>query len=92
MQETERKQDRPFDWFGFLALAIAIGALQLVLDRGEQLSWFESPEIIIESIVAVVAFYYFLSHSLTTATPFVRFELFRDRNFAAACRRAAPAH
>jgi DHA2 family multidrug resistance protein len=33
----------------------------------------------------VVAFYYFLSHSLTTATPFVRFELFRDRNFTAGC-------
>jgi DHA2 family multidrug resistance protein len=85
MQETELKRDRPFDWFGFLALAIAIGSLQLMLDRGEQLSWFESPEIIAEAIVAAVGFYYFLSHSLTTVTPFVRFELFRDRNFAAGC-------
>jgi DHA2 family multidrug resistance protein len=85
MQETERQRDRRFDWFGFLALAIGIGALQLVLDRGEQLGWFDSTEIIAEAIVSATGFYYFLAHSLTTATPFVRFELFRDRNFAAGC-------
>jgi len=85
MQETERRNDRPFDWFGFLALAIAIGSLQLMLDRGEELGWFGSSEIVAEAIVAAAAFYLFLAHSLTTATPFVRFELFRDRNFAAGC-------
>jgi DHA2 family multidrug resistance protein len=85
MQETERRNDRPFDWFGFLALAIAIGSLQLMLDRGEELGWFGSSEIVAEALVAAAAFYFFLAHSLTTATPFVRFELFRDRNFAAGC-------
>ena len=43
MPETARATERRFDWFGFLALAVAIGALQLMLDRGEQLGWFNLP-------------------------------------------------
>jgi DHA2 family multidrug resistance protein len=85
MQESEEKRDRRFDWFGFAALAIGIGSLQLMLDRGEQLGWFGSSEIIGELIVSIAGFYFFLAHSLTTATPFIRFELFRDRNFSAGC-------
>ena len=85
MQETEKTQERRFDWFGFLALAVGIGSLQLMLDRGEELGWFGSSEIVAEALVAATGFYYFLAHSLTTATPFVRFELFRDRNFVAGC-------
>ena len=45
-----------------------IGSLQLALDRGEQLGWLESNEIIAEFIVAGVGFYYFFAHSFTTAT------------------------
>jgi DHA2 family multidrug resistance protein len=85
MQETEKKHERRFDWFGFAALAIGIGSLQLMLDRGEELGWFGSSEIVIEAIVAATGFYYFIAHSLTTTAPFVRLELFRDRNFVAAC-------
>ena len=85
MPETDRKQERRFDWFGFMALAIGIGSLQLMLDRGEELGWFDSAEIVAEGVVAAAGFYYFVAHSLTTQTPFVRFELFRDRNFAAGC-------
>jgi MFS transporter, DHA2 family, multidrug resistance protein len=85
MQETETQNGRSFDWFGFLALAVGIGSLQLMLDRGEQLGWFESSEIIAEAIVSAAGFYFFLAHSFTTTTPFVRLELFRDRNFVAGC-------
>src|SRR5262245_49607903 len=85
MPETERSRERRFDWFGFVSLAVGIGALQLMLDRGEQLGWFESTEIIAEAVIATAGFYFFLAHTLTTATPFIRFELFRDRNFAAGC-------
>ncbi len=49
-----------FDWFGFLALAVGIGSLQLMLDRGEQLGWFESPEIWIEAIVSAIGLLLFL--------------------------------
>jgi DHA2 family multidrug resistance protein len=85
MQESGTRADRQFDFFGFLALAVGIGALQLMLDRGEQVGWFESSEVVVETLVAVTGFYFFLAHSLTTAAPFVRFDLFKDRNFAAGC-------
>jgi MFS transporter, DHA2 family, multidrug resistance protein len=85
MHESERRREMRFDWFGFIALAVGIGALQLMVDRGQQLGWFDSTEIVIELVVAIVGFYYFFAHSLTTPEPFVRFELFRDRNFVGGC-------
>jgi MFS transporter, DHA2 family, multidrug resistance protein len=85
MPETPRGPERRFDWFGFAALAIGIGSLQMMLDRGEELGWFGSAEIIGEAIVAATGFYYFLAHSLTAKSPFVRMELFRDRNFVFGC-------
>jgi MFS transporter, DHA2 family, multidrug resistance protein len=85
MDETKKDANLRFDWFGFTALAIGIGSLQIALDRGEQLGWFESSEIIAEFILSAVGFYYFLAHSLTTAKPFIQFALFRDRNFIGGC-------
>jgi MFS transporter, DHA2 family, multidrug resistance protein len=71
------------DWFGFGTLSLAIGALQVVLDRGEELDWFGSSEIVIEAIIAASALYLFLAHTFTAHEPFVRPSLFRDRNFTA---------
>jgi MFS transporter, DHA2 family, multidrug resistance protein len=85
MDETKRHAHLRFDWFGFLALAAGIGGMQLMLDRGEQLGWFGSPEIVAELIISIAGFYYFFAHSLTTSEPFVRFEIFRDRNFLIGC-------
>jgi DHA2 family multidrug resistance protein len=85
MTETPRHEHLRFDWFGFIALAVGIGSLQLMLDRGEQVGWFGASEIWIETIVSVAGFYYFFAHSLTTAEPFVRFEMFKDRNFVSGC-------
>jgi DHA2 family multidrug resistance protein len=85
MDETRKNRELRFDWFGFLALAVGIGALQLALDRGEQLGWLESGEIIAEFIVSAVGFYYFFVHSFTTARPFIQFAIFKDRNFVSGC-------
>ncbi|WP_439923268.1 MDR family MFS transporter [Nitrobacter sp. JJSN] len=84
MDETKLNTGLQFDWFGFSALAVGIGALQLALDRGEQLDWLESWEITIEFVVSAVGFYYFLAHSFTTKRPFVQFAIFKDRNFTTA--------
>jgi len=81
MDEPPTEKGRRFDWFGFVALAAGIGALQIMLDRGEQVGWFSSTEIVAELVVSIVGFYFFFAHSLTTDNPFVRFEVFRDRNF-----------
>jgi DHA2 family multidrug resistance protein len=85
MDETRKNRELRFDWFGFAALAVGIGALQIALDRGEQLGWMQSGEIIAEFIISIVGFYYFFAHSFTTASPFIQFAIFKDRNFVGGC-------
>jgi len=83
LPETTQNAGAKLDWFGFGTLSLAIGALQVLLDRGEQLDWFGSGEILIEAIVAASALYLFLVHTFTADEPFVKPALFRDRNFVA---------
>jgi MFS transporter, DHA2 family, multidrug resistance protein len=85
MDETKTDRALRFDWFGFAALAVGIGSMQIALDRGEQLGWMESNEIIAEIIVSIAGFYYFFAHSLTTTKPFIQFAIFKDRNFVSGC-------
>jgi MFS transporter, DHA2 family, multidrug resistance protein len=85
MDETRKDRELRFDWFGFAALAVGIGALQIALDRGEQLGWMESNEIIAEFIISIVGFYYFFAHSFTTSKPFIQFAIFKDKNFIGGC-------
>jgi DHA2 family multidrug resistance protein len=85
MDETRKNRELRFDWFGFLALAVGIGALQIALDRGEQLGWMESNEVIAEFILSIAGFYYFFAHSFTTSKPFIQFSIFKDKNFVGGC-------
>jgi DHA2 family multidrug resistance protein len=71
-----------FDWTGFIALATALAAVQLVLARGVRLDWFDSTEIIVECLIAALAFYIFLVHSLSVRAPFLNLKLLTDRNYA----------
>jgi DHA2 family multidrug resistance protein len=72
-----------FDVFGFATLALAIGALQAMLDRGEQLDWFGSLEIRIYALVAAVSFLFFVVHTATSGPhTFFRYPLLKDPNFA----------
>jgi MFS transporter, DHA2 family, multidrug resistance protein len=83
LPESPRNPLQKFDWFGFSTLSLAIGAFQILLDRGEIKDWFGSSEIVIEALVAGSAFYLFLVHTFTAERPFVRPALFRDRNLSA---------
>ena len=83
--DQEKGTAKKFDFTGFVALALSIGAIQLMLDRGQRLDWFESPEIIIEACLAVVSFYIFIVHSLTSQDPFLNLKLFLDRKFTLGC-------
>lgn len=70
------------DIFGFVALSLAIGLLQMFLDRGEQLDWLSSTEIRIEAIGALIAFLFFAVHTWTVrSNSFFNRDLLRDRNF-----------
>ena len=79
---TESKTERMrFDWFGFGTLSLAVGALQMMLDRGQLVDWFGSTEIVIEAGLAALALYLFLVHMATAEKPFIDPQLFRDKNF-----------
>ena len=79
--DTERDKKLPFDWLGFAFLSIAIGALQMMLDRGELKDWFSSREIIFYAVLSGLCAYLFVVHSVTTDRPFIDLRLFEDRNF-----------
>jgi DHA2 family multidrug resistance protein len=81
VSETHRRVSLRFDAMGFIFLGVAIGALQMMLDRGELLDWFGSTEIIAEAIAAGLAFYLFVVHMFTYQQPFLEPRLFKDRNF-----------
>jgi DHA2 family multidrug resistance protein len=83
LHETERRRGGGFDYFGFALLSLAIGGLQLVLDRGQSLDWFSSSAIVVTSVVAALSLYLFLVHMFTARKPFIEPGLFKDRNFAA---------
>jgi DHA2 family multidrug resistance protein len=76
-----KQQRKPFDFFGFVMLSLAIGFLQIFLDRGPTKGWFDSNEIKIEAMISALALYLFLVHSFTAKRPFVRLSIYKDRNY-----------
>ena len=75
---------RRFDILGFSLLTLCLSAAQLVLDRGQSQDWFQSGEIVVETLVAGTAALMFLVHILTAKNPIIPTALFRDRNFSTA--------
>ena len=71
-----------FDWIGFAALSLGLGALQLVLDRGEVKDWFGSTEIVVEAMLAALGLYLFVVHVAIAKRPFIPPQIFRDLNFS----------
>jgi DHA2 family multidrug resistance protein len=80
LPETRKVHSR-FDLFGFATLSLGLGALQMMLDRGEMKDWFASTEIRIEALIAALALYLFVVHTFTAERSFISRALFRDRNF-----------
>jgi len=81
MPKTE-PHERKFDMFGFVLLALALGGLQLFLDRGEQNDWLSSWEIRLELGLAIGASWMFVVHMITSKHPLFDRAMFKDRNFA----------
>ncbi len=82
MHDDVRLPGRKFDFLGFGALIVSVAALQLMLDRGPGEDWFSSIEIWTEALVALTAFWIFVTHTMTTRHPFIDLSLLRDRNLA----------
>jgi DHA2 family multidrug resistance protein len=83
MHEAEGEHRLRFDWLGFFVLSTGIGALQMMLDRGNKLDWFTSQEIVVEAVLAGLGIYLFLVHMAWAPRPLIRPVLFRDVNFSA---------
>ncbi len=80
--DPPREERAKLDWIGFLSLSVAVGSIQLMLDRGERAEWFGSTEIIVAALLAALCGYIFLAHSLTRERPFIDPRLLLERNFA----------
>ena len=84
IHQTRRVQREPFDFFGFVTLSLAIGALQMLLDRGELKDWFGSIEIWIAATISGLCLYLFVVHTATaTDRSFLNRDLLKDANCVA---------
>ena len=72
----------PIDYIGLFLLIVWVGALQIMLDKGKNLDWFNSSTILILAIIAFIGFCYFLVWELTVKNPIIDLRLFTGRNFA----------
>jgi len=77
----KRTEKARMDYIGLASLMIGVGALQIVLDLGNDEDWFESDLIIALSVVSAVALLVFVIWELTDKEPIVDLKLFRHRNF-----------
>jgi len=81
LSNQEKGNTKRFDYLGFILVAIAIAATQLMFDRGQRLDWLNSHEIQLELTLALVFFYLFIVHTLTTRQALFDPATFTDRNF-----------
>lgn len=71
----------PLDYVGLVLLVLFVGALQIMIDKGKELDWFESGEIVALAAVAIVSFLFFVAWEMTEKHPIVDIRLFFRRNF-----------
>jgi DHA2 family multidrug resistance protein len=81
VRDSQRDRSRRFDVIGFALLSLAVGSLQIMLDRGEQNDWFGSPEIIVEAALGLSGFWMFALWTSVVDRPFFNPALLKDRNF-----------
>jgi DHA2 family multidrug resistance protein len=83
INETPKEEKgRPVDWWGILLLAVAVGSLQTILEKGESEDWFSKPYILVLTIAAVLGVILFIWRELSIDYPIVNFGILRHRSFA----------
>jgi MFS transporter, DHA2 family, multidrug resistance protein len=81
LPEKRAEQHLPFDFFGLVTFSLGMIGLQMLLDRGERMEWFNSAEIWAEAAASVLGFYLYLVHVLTKKVHFLNKALLKDSNF-----------
>lgn len=76
-------RDKPIDWWGIGLLAVSIGSLQTILEKGEDDDWFAATYIIVLTCTAVIGLLLFIWRELSTDYPIVNFKIMRHRSFSA---------
>jgi DHA2 family multidrug resistance protein len=85
VRDTRRERGIRFDFMGFALLSLGVGALQMMLDRGEQNDWFGSLEIVVECALAICGFWMFAMWTSIADRPFLNPALLKDGNFVGSC-------
>jgi DHA2 family multidrug resistance protein len=78
-----RRAERGIDYWGIGMLALGVGTLQMVLDKGQEDDWFQSHWIAFLAVVSAIALTIFIVHELRTRDPVVRLRVFKNRTYAA---------
>ncbi|MBS9424458.1 multidrug efflux MFS transporter permease subunit EmrB [Photorhabdus caribbeanensis] len=76
---------RPIDTIGLMLLVVGVACLQIMLDQGKELDWFNSTEIIILTVIAIISLTFLVVWELTDDNPIIDLSLFKERNFTIGC-------
>lgn len=82
IRPTPRHRGAPVDWRGLVFLALSVGSLQVVLERGEKEDWFQTPYIVVLALTALIMGIAFFWNELVVGHPVVNLRIFRHRSFA----------
>jgi len=83
VKETPKDaKGKPVDWWGIGLLAVAVGSLQTVLEKGESEDWFAKTYILLLTIAAILGLFFFIWREMTFEFPIVNFKIMRHRSFA----------
>lgn len=77
---AEKKAANEIDWWGIIFLAMAVGSLQYILEKGQEDDWFNSTTIIMLTVTAVLGFYFFIWRELTYKNPIVELRVLKNGN------------
>lgn len=79
--DQPKVSQQKMDWAGLGLLALAVGALQYILDKGNEVNWFSAHSMLISACVSVLAFYLFIVRGVHQKNNVINFALFKDKNF-----------
>jgi DHA2 family multidrug resistance protein len=83
VRETPKEgKGQPVDWWGIALLAVAVGSLQTLLEKGESQDWFATPYITALGVTSVIGLLLFIWRELSTDHPIVNFKIMRHRSFS----------
>jgi len=83
VRETPKEaKGKPIDWWGIALLAVAVGSLQTILEKGESEDWFATPYITVLTISAILGLILFIWREMSIDYPIVNFAILRHRSFA----------